>query len=638
MGRVYRARDLRLNRTVAVKVLAPNVHDRRGALVRLRREAETASGLNHPALVTIFDVGETPDGAVFIAMELVDGVSLRERLRQSPSFGEVSEALVQIADGLAAAHGAGVIHRDIKPENLMIGRHGYAKVIDFGLAKSTAAPESSSDTPTVLVTESGAIVGTVLYMAPEQLRGEPLDGACDVFALGGVLYECIAGRAPFAAKTQAETIARILHDEPAPLPSGIDPRLASLVTRMLAKDAAARPSMREVAEALRAIARAPSSSDAETVVLAARRRRRLLVPFIVAALLLLAAGLTWQWQRVRKPAAVRPSDAQTAELWARAQFFVTDPKWAVKDQSIPILEQVVQRDPRFLPARVELADQYARRAFAHDPGRAWEQKAFVEADRILRIDPSSPAAHTILAKLKWTRARGFPHQEALTELSKALAADPGYENALEMRASILMHIGLLDEALKEYELLRARDPADSAVRMRIARIRLWQGDYATALRELREYTPDNFQVAIALMELGRDDEAASFLQQKLSGPTGRIDTSDLVSARALVLARQGDRAGAEQLIAQSLSAGGDSSHFHHTMYNAACAHAALGNAAKSVELLEETSRQGMPVHALFANDPLLDPIRGDARFRRFIADSAAAFDARRRAIAPLLPQ
>lgn len=646
MGRVYRARDLRLHRIVALKMLAPALMGEREALIRLRSEAQTASRLNHPALVTIHDVGETPDGQIFVAMELIDGVSLREWFREAHSFAEAAELLAQAADGLAAAHAAGVVHRDVKPDNIMVARQGFAKVVDFGLAKTRLESGiDDGDTPTAFLTQDGRITGTVVYMAPEQLRGETVDGSCDVFALGSVLHEALNDAAPFSAKTAMETIGRILHEPPPPPPSGTDPRIVALLSRMLRKKPAQRPSMQEVASALRTIGRGtdpretfPTANDGGPTRLdspSPKKISRLTIGTVGLVAVATIATIGWLNSKriatappvvnAKRDEPARPLEPAVAEIYAKAQFFASDAKWPAQDQSIPLLEEVVRRDPKFLAAREALAQQYARRAFARDPDRMWEQKAFLEVDRILRFDPDSAVAHRTLGNLKWTIARGFPHEEAMIEYSKAIERDPGYVGAIASRAGLLMHVGMLDEALSEYERAsRLLERMDRDNLLRVARIHLWQGNYSMALRELREYNPDNWQIAVALNGLGRQEEALAFARRGIDS-----DEGDSLSVYAMVLARRGRRAEAENAIAKVFAAGGTSSHFHHALYNVASAWAQLGEVSKAVEALERVSREGMPCYPLFASDPMLDPIRNDPRFLRFLDDSRDAHAARR---------
>ena len=639
MGRLFHARDIRLGRAVALKVLARALAGDRVALVRLRREAETASALNHPALVTIYDIGDTPDGQIFIAMELIDGVTLREWAATRRTSAEIMEVIAQVADGLATAHDSGVVHRDIKPDNIMVSRRGFAKVVDFGLAKSALGETSSPENATDVKTKEGMVVGTVLYMAPEQLRGEPLHGACDVFALASVLQQVLTGTAPFEATSSAETIARILEGKPKALPSDIDPAVTELVTRMMRPSPSERPSMREVATRLRDLSRPGLTSTAVLSVPSGARlsRRRWIISSSVVALLVVAGVVGVRM--LREPAApsgsertVRPSDPAVAELYSRALVFVGTPQWKQQDKGIPLLEEVVKRDPSFLPARTALAFQYSRRAFDRDPDRSWEQKAFLEADHIQQRDPGSGVPHLIRAGLLWTKAHGFPHERALAEAARSIELDPLSTRALTQRGHILLHMGLIDEALRDYQQVLAIRPADFEVTMRVARAHLWQGDAATALREFQQYAPDNHQVAIALITLGRDSDATQFL--------GRVDgeTEDMKAVSALLAARAGDRDAARRLIQEAIALGSDSSHFHHAMYTIACVYAAMGEAENAVFWLERVSNEGMPAYPLFARDPLLDPIRRQPRFSRFLNDSREALEARRRAVAQLLPR
>ena len=197
MGEVYSAHDPTLNRLVALKVVRADAQLDK-LQERFRQEAWAASALNHPNILTIYELGET-DGARFIASELVEGQTLRQILKARPGrlpFPEVLNIAQQIASALSTAHAAGIVHRDIKPENVMVRADGYVKVLDFGLAKRTPTAEMEHDTPTALMTAPGVLLGTVLYMAPEQVRGLPVDARADVWAFGCVLYEMVTGQSP----------------------------------------------------------------------------------------------------------------------------------------------------------------------------------------------------------------------------------------------------------------------------------------------------------------------------------------------------------------------------------------------------------------------------------------------------------
>jgi Tol biopolymer transport system component/serine/threonine protein kinase len=242
MGRVYLAEDEALGRQVALKLLPEHFTHDKNQVRRFRQEARAASALNHPNILTVYEVGQM-DGMEFIATEYVEGETLRERLRGGPfEASEVLDVGAQIASALSAAHEAGIVHRDIKPENVMLRRDGYVKVLDFGLAKLTErGPTAHSHAPTegLLNTEPGLLMGTAGYMSPEQARGFPVDARSDVWSLGVVLYEMIAGERPFSGETYADTIVSILEREPVALARHapeVPAELKRIVMNALGKD------------------------------------------------------------------------------------------------------------------------------------------------------------------------------------------------------------------------------------------------------------------------------------------------------------------------------------------------------------------------------------------------------------------
>jgi eukaryotic-like serine/threonine-protein kinase len=242
MGEVYLARDRRLERNVAVKVLPDEFTTDSVSVRRFEREAKAASALNHPNIVTIYEIGET-EGFHYIATEYIEGETLRQRIAQnSLSMTDALDIAVQIASALSAAHHAGIIHRDIKPENVMVRPDGYAKVLDFGLVKLAEKEfiDVQSRTKTMQnTTEPGHVVGTVRYMSPEQARGKPLDGRTDIFSLGIIVYEMITGCAPFDGESIADILAAILQNEPLPLAShtpDLPEELQRVVSIALRKD------------------------------------------------------------------------------------------------------------------------------------------------------------------------------------------------------------------------------------------------------------------------------------------------------------------------------------------------------------------------------------------------------------------
>jgi serine/threonine-protein kinase len=240
MGVVYRARDLRLNRDVAVKVLAPAILTNESARHRFRREAMALSRLSHPNIATVHDF-DCADGIDFLVMEHVEGETLQQRLGRGPlSEADATPIAMQIAEALEEAHEQGVVHRDLKPANVAITPKGRVKVLDFGLARLLQASDAAD---TMALTDAGSWSGTLPYMAPEQLEGKDVDGRADLYALGALFYEMLAGRRPFTAMGAGPLMNAILNERPQPIARvrPVPPRLESLVARLLEKDPARRP-------------------------------------------------------------------------------------------------------------------------------------------------------------------------------------------------------------------------------------------------------------------------------------------------------------------------------------------------------------------------------------------------------------
>ena len=221
MGEVYRAQDIELGRSVALKFLPSEFAAHQNRLKRFIQEAKTASALNHPNILTVYEIGRADD-ITFLATEFVDGITLRHHMAQRLKLVEVLDIATQIASALVAAHAAGIVHRDIKPENIMVRRDGIVKVLDFGLAKLTDRQDSSISGPeattvALVNTEPGTIVGTVAYMSPEQAAGREVDARSDIWSLGVVLYEMLTSHAPFEGVSKSHIIVAITDREPLPV-------------------------------------------------------------------------------------------------------------------------------------------------------------------------------------------------------------------------------------------------------------------------------------------------------------------------------------------------------------------------------------------------------------------------------------
>ena len=328
MGEVYRARDTRLQRDVALKVLPTRLADDEAAFARFRREAQAVAALSHPNILAVFDFGQSGP-THYVVFELLQGASLRERLEQGalPSRKAVDYAR-QTADGLAAAHGRGIIHRDIKPDNLFVTDDGRVKILDFGLAQTAAVATGSNATTGIAaqapITDAGTVLGTVGYMAPEQVRGQAVDHRADIFALGATLFEMCTGKRAFKGATAADTMSAVLSADPPEfaVAGHTPPALDRIVRRCLEKQPGERfQSARDLAFALDALSHlsAPASGPVAAASDAPPARRGSRVPAAVAAVAALAVGLgagavLWRGREAAPPPQAPP---------LRAEFFST---------------------------------------------------------------------------------------------------------------------------------------------------------------------------------------------------------------------------------------------------------------------------------------------------------------------------
>src|SRR5208337_3956139 len=300
MGEVYRARDSRLKRDVAVKVLPQALSLDADRLRRFEQEALATAALNHPNILAVFDIG-THQGAPYVVSELLEGETLRERLRSGAiAVRKTLDYALQIAHGLGAAHAKGIIHRDLKPENIFLTKDGRVKILDFGLAKLTQTePGAHTSLPTMThATEAGVVMGTAGYMSPEQVRGAAVDARSDIFSFGAILYEMISGKRAFHRETAADTMSAILKEDPADLSEtnrNVSPALERIVQHCLEKNPEQRfHSASDIAFDLEHLTGISGTSTRVTAVASARPRSRLLLPIAgVAAIALAMLALGW---------------------------------------------------------------------------------------------------------------------------------------------------------------------------------------------------------------------------------------------------------------------------------------------------------------------------------------------------------
>jgi hypothetical protein len=293
MGVVYRAFDTRLNRPVAIKVLPDDLADA-AARRRFQREAQMASALNHPHILTVYDAGEF-ESRQYLVCEFVDGGTLRSWLKQKRTWREIVDLLAGVADGLAAAHAAGILHRDIKPDNVLVAKNGYAKLGDFGLAKLAETTTDLTETLTEGRTQPGMIIGSIPYMSPEQASGKPVDTRSDIFSFGVLLYEALSSRRPFLGATDIQVLRAIMHGEAPPLPASVPPALRSIVDKAIEKEPADRyQTMRDMVVDLRRAVRAKIERANAFV-----RPERKWLPLSVAAAALVLGIVVGVWLRGR---------------------------------------------------------------------------------------------------------------------------------------------------------------------------------------------------------------------------------------------------------------------------------------------------------------------------------------------------
>jgi serine/threonine protein kinase len=339
MGEVYRAKDTRLGREIALKILPSHVAADPSRRARFEQEARAVAALNHPNIVSVFDIGES-GGIAYIVTELIEGASLRE---VSLGARKIVDVAAQVADGLAAAHRAGITHRDLKPENIMLTPDGRAKILDFGLAK--VAHKSSGDghemeTAIISNTQSGVVMGTVGYMSPEQVRSKPLDPRSDIFSFGLVFYELLANQHPFLRESSAEVMSAIVREEPSELPATVHPALAEIIRHCLEKDPANRfQSAQDLAFQLKALAGRPSASaPSPALVVGQKRVWRYLSYGAAAGLILWSCAATVLWFQSRESRNML--DAYRFTPFVASAQPASQPKWSPDGRSVAFVMEV----------------------------------------------------------------------------------------------------------------------------------------------------------------------------------------------------------------------------------------------------------------------------------------------------------
>lgn len=641
MGEVYQAEDTRLHRKVAIKFLPTGSITNEEANQRLLREAQAAAKLDHAHICAVYEVAEATHRA-FIVMTYVEGETLAARMkRKQLDLPETLQIAAQVGDAIAEAHDHGIVHRDLKPANIMISARGQAKVMDFGLAKFSAITASDAEAPTLAqLTAPGAIMGTVLYMSPEQVHGQPLDARTDIFSFGNMLYEMLTGKQLFGAESTAGTISAILTREPPPIPNCSE-KLESLVRRCLEKDRAQRyQTMRKVVDDLDNVRReyetgktrfsltrnqAEISNERPHRSLFASRRS--LAMLAVVALVLIGSVSIW-YLRKSKDAAVanaKSVNSPAYDLYLRGKVNNIVNRQS-NETAISLLEQAVQADPNYAPAWAELARAYNLKTYYFATGDQKEklnEDAKVAVAKSLALDPNLALGHLARGNVLWNDANRYPHEQAIQAYQRALALDPNLEEAHQQLAAIYGHIGLLEKADSEVRKALDIDPSSTSARSRLGMNNLFRGRYEEALSVLKtipqKNNPDmvNSEMAVALLALGRTQDAANVINDYLAHRPDN-EASETISAQAVLLAQLGKAADAENALQRALEGGEGQQHFHHTTYNVACAYALMNKLDEAMKWMKFTADNGFPCYPLFEKDPYLDHLRKDDRFIAFM--------------------
>ena len=729
MGIVYRARDERLGRDVALKLLSGEGEPDRDRRDRILAEARAAAALNHPGIVTIYEVGE--DGPrMFISMELVAGRTLRAIAAEGlmpPQ--ELARLGAQIADALAAAHDRGVIHGDVKPENIVVQANGRVKLLDFGIARQFAADTLATTRSIAPRTSesSGEVAGTLAYMAPELLRGGPADYRSDLFSLGVVCYELAVGRRPFVGGGVTALILQILDEEPVIQPDStrVPAQLASIIRRLLEKRPDARyqsaadvqvdltnlarelelgpaPPFRVVGKSTVAVLPfqllKPGTDNeylsigltdtlinhlsgvgnllvrpiatvrhyAQATVEPIRAARELNVHVLVhgsiqqsgsrlrvqlqalnatdgSSLLVakhdgdvadlfglqdaiaesLSKVLDIDKAAAPRDAEDRPTENKTAyQLFLRAADKLSRRTRWDTHAAIEMLERAVELDSRFAGAWARMAEAHLVMAFTFGDGPRAIAAGERAARRALALDATNSVAHCSHALVLWSPSRGFQHRAALRAFQVALKLNPGNVTALQLQASVFMHVGLLDAAKENLRTALAVQPDDATTLFFLGQVALYRHDYdeadayharALTIDATHVWTNVFFPVIPLYRGLLADAE------QRLAAARA-VQPNDpwLGACEALLWAKRGETRKAGQLLGRALQAKKALFHTHHMWHTAAAAYAVLGNRGRAISLIERAGAFGLPNHTLFRDDPHFRELRDVPRFKQLI--------------------
>lgn len=510
MGEVYRANDTRLRRTVAIKVLPPELAEDPERLRRFEREARAAAALNHPHICTIFDVGEH-EGTHFIAMELLEGRTLRQIIdEQRVDMEQVLNVAIDVADALDMAHRSGIVHRDITSTNIYVTGRGDAKVLDFGLARVTEdAPPTASALTTKssdqFMTRPGAGLGTVAYMSPEQARGEPVDERTDLFSFGIVLHEMATGQLPFPGTTAAVIFDAVLNRPPAAL-ARVHPKMRAVVAKSLEKDRTRR--YRSAADLLAELRHIKRDSNART-------------------------WAAWKPSPDRSQPAEEKS--RFARTWTHHLYLKGRSAWARHTaesitEALAFYQQAIDSDPQYARAYAGIADCYSLLGFTPyatmAPADAFP-KAKAAAEKALALDDSLAEAVRSLGQCKFLYDWDWSGAEA--DFRRSADAQSEGASVSQFNFGMLLAVrGRFEDAIAESRRACEANPLSVDGETNLAAVLYFSRRYDAAIRAARNaiqidrtYEPTQFYLSLALQATGQLDQAIQTAQTLRPHPHSR---------------------------------------------------------------------------------------------------------------------
>jgi serine/threonine protein kinase/Tol biopolymer transport system component/Flp pilus assembly protein TadD len=605
MGDIYLAEDTRLGRKVVLKALPTAFTKDPERVRRFQLEARAASALNHPNIITVYEIGQV-DHLHYIAIEFIEGATLRQRLATGPlNITEALEIAINVATALLAAHEAGIVHRDIKPENIMVRADRIVKVLDFGLAKLTESKPIVSEASTLFQTQQGIVMGTAPYMSPEQARALPVDTRTDIWSLGAVLYEMVGGRPPFDGPTASDVIAAILSREPVPVVRHrpeVPTELEWIIKKALRKDRDERyQTIREFLADLKNLRQRLEFEEELKRSHETSEFRRITAD---------RESPTWQSRNGTDNVEAYHSYLKGRYCWKKR----TDED--VK-KSIEYFNRAIEADPNYALAYVGLADAYlvlGGFGIATLAPKEAYPKAREAAERALEIDDTLAEAHASLGYClanydwNWTRAE--------REFRRALDLRPGDPVAHHWYGFLyLASMGRLDQAIDELQQALELDPLSLSIGSNIGLLLYLARRYEDAMDQFkrnlemdRSFFYSHWQLALAYEQCGRYNEAISELQKAIA-LSGTCTLPRVLLARAYALA--GKRKEAAALLDELSEL---STHTYVSPYRIAAVHAALGDEDCAFKWLEHAyeGRDGWLIW--LAVDPVVDSLRSDQRF------------------------